>query len=49
MEKSRSLKRTKSGLEYIERLTHYFTANDIEDEDKQSRFYSVFLAPKRTS
>ncbi len=30
MEKSRSLKRTKSGLEYIEMLTHYFTANDID-------------------
>ena len=22
-------------VEYIERLTHYFTANEIEDEDKQ--------------
>ena len=33
--KVEEFKEDEEWVEYIERLTHYFTANDIEDEDKQ--------------
>ena len=34
-EKVEEYKEDEEWVEYIERLTHYFTANEIEDGDKQ--------------